>query len=364
MSLPASLANKRSTVLTANDAKKFVFFSSMTKGATGRPIKINASLLPHFIALVDPKTHDGQAVIHHIQGLRATAGQASSMQNINNAFEHMDRVKNVQICYKILQLDAGNPVTVYITDVRAAYVGDGRKAGLYMATKTVTGADVKEARGPAISGSKVVINGISASSDHAGKNAINLAGGTPVALFYNPAHVVNELGSWRNTARKAANATSAANELATVLMKNQSNRTSVLNWYVDGEGSALLANALEKVTGELSQQKFRFIDPTGDIATTIQQLKHKKAQFVTEGDLISYTGKRSSTVAIASQMYRLANIMAVEKGKHGFEQREKNANKLVAGHTRAGSAMSGAKNMIKSGQATFTEMLKQVQGTI
>ena len=95
MSQPASLANKRSTVLTANDAKKFVFFSSMTKGATGRPIKINASLLPHFISLVDPKTHDGQAVI---QGLRATAGQASSMQNINNAFEHMDRVKNVQRC--------------------------------------------------------------------------------------------------------------------------------------------------------------------------------------------------------------------------------------------------------------------------
>jgi hypothetical protein len=47
-----------------------------------------------------------------------------------------------------------------------------------------------------------------------------------------------------------------------------------------------------------------------------------------------------------------------------FEQREKNASKLVTGHARASMAVSGAKNMIKRGQATFIEMLKQVQGAI
>lgn len=361
MSQPASLVHKRSAVLTANDAKKFVFFSGMTKGATGRPIKINASLLPHFIALVDPKTHDGQAVIHHIQSLRATAGQASSMQNINNAFEHMDRVKNVQICYKILQLDTGSPVTVYITDIRAAYVGDKKKAGLYSVNSMGQSADVREAKAPAIAGPKAVVNGLSFSAKQAGEDALKQAGATSVALFYTPAHVVNELGSWRNTARKAANATLAANALATVLTKSQ-NRTSTLNWYIEGEGSALLSKALENVTGDLSQQKFRFIDPTGDIAATIKQLKQKKAQFVTEGDLISYTGKRSAAVAMANQLYRLATSMSLEKGKHGFDQREKNTKKIVSDHARAGAAMSGANNMVKAAQATFLDMLKQVQG--
>ena len=361
MSQPASLVHKRSTVLTANDAKKFVFFSGMTKGATGRPIKINASLLPHFIALVDPKTHDGQAVIHHIQDLRATAGQASSMQNINNAFEHMDRVKNVQICYKILQLDTGSPVTVYITDIRAAYVGDKKKAGLYSVNSMGQSADVREAKAPAIAGPKSVVNGLSFSAKQAGEDALKQAGATSVALFYTPAHVVNELGSWRNTARKAANATLAANALATVLTKSQ-NRTSTLNWYIEGEGSALLSKALENVTGDLSQQKFRFIDPTGDIAATIKQLKQKKAQFVTEGDLISYTGKRSAAVAMANQLYRLATSMSLEKGKHGFDQREKNTKKMIADHSRGGSAMAGANNMLKAGQTTFVDMLKQAQG--
>ena len=362
MSQPASLVHKRSTVLTANDAKKFVFFSSMTKGATGRPIKINASLLPHFISLVDPKTHDGQAVIHHIQGLRATAGQASSMQNINNAFEHMDRVKNVQICYKILQLDAGSPVTVYITDIRAAYVGDGKKAGLYNALKSGSTADVREAKGPIISSPKAVINGVSPSFIRAGVNALEVSASTSVALFYNPAHVVNELGSWRNTARKATNANSAAMALAEVLMKNQKNRTSTLNWYIEGEGTNLLAKALEKISGELTQQKFRFVNPTGDVVSTIKQLKQKKAQFVTESDLISYSGKRASAVAISSQLHRLASSIAVEKGKHGFDQREKNTKKMIADHSRGGSAMAGANNMLKAGQTTFADMLKQAQG--
>lgn len=361
MSQPASLANKRSTVLTTNDAKKFVFFSSMTKGATGRPIKINASLLPHFISLVDPKTHDGQAVIHHIQGLRATAGQASSMQNINNAFEHMDRVKNVQICYKILQLDAGSPVTVYITDIRAAYVGDGKKAGLYNVSQLGIKAIVKEATNPSVTSPKAVINGSSASADQAGETALKLTSAGSTALFYNPTNVINELGSWRSKIHSDREAKLAANELTTVLVKSQ-NRTSVLNWYVEGEGAALLARALTNVTGDLSQQKFRFIDPTGDVTTTIQKLKNKKAQLVTETDLVSYTGKRAAAIAAASQLNRLTNVMTVEKGKPGFEQRGKSIHKLRADLARGSSAMAGANNMIQAGKTTFLDILKQVQG--
>lgn len=352
-----------STLVTAKDAKKFVFFSPLTKGNCGRPIKINASLLPQFISLVDPKSHDGQTIIRHIQGLRATAGQGGSYQNMNNAFEHMERVKHVQICYKILQVDANSPVGVYITDLRSAYAGDGKKAGLYSVTQAGRMTDVKEVSGLTISGANIVINGNCAGTSAAGANALNLTSTSSTALFYNPSHVVNELGLWSNPTKHANNAQLAAGTLADILMKNQ-NRTSSLNWHIEGEGAALLVQALSKVTGELSNQKFRFIDPVGDTTTTINLLKGKKAQLTS--DVVSYSGKRAATVSLLSQRTKLATAIKslVNPGHPLHQEREKNVDKLMIGTSTNAAKFSSAMNMAKGGQTTFTDMLKQLQGLV
>ncbi|MES2822662.1 MAG: hypothetical protein V4732_03600 [Pseudomonadota bacterium] len=351
------------TLVTTKDAKKFVFFSPLTKGNCGRPIKIKASLLPQFISLVDPKSHDGQTIIRHIQGLRATAGQGGSYQNMNNAFEHMERVKHVQICYKILQVDANSPVGVYITDLRSAYAGDGKKAGLYSVGKVGSNLTIKDTLGLAISGANIVINGSCSSNEHASENALKLTSTSSTVLFYNPSHVVNELGFWSNPTKHANNAQLAASTLAEVLMKNQ-NRTSSLNWHIEGEGAALLVQALSKVTGELSNQKFRFIDPVGDTTTTINLLKGKKAQLAS--DVVSYSGKRAAAISLLGQRNKLANTIKslVSPGHPVHQEREKNVNKLMSDTSVNAAKFSGAMNMANGGQTTFTDMLKQLQGLV
>ncbi|MES2673891.1 MAG: hypothetical protein V4660_06595 [Pseudomonadota bacterium] len=347
------------TLVTAKDAKKFVFFSPLTKGNCGRPIKINASLLPQFISLVDPKSHDGQTIIRHIQGLRATAGQGGSYQNMNNAFEHMERVKHVQICYKILQVDANSPVGVYITDLRSAYAGDGKKAGLYSVSK----AAISALPGSILSGSNVVINGACADTDDAARAALTLTNSSQTVLFYNPAHIINELGTWRKPSKHANNAQLAASTLADVLTKNQ-NRTSPLNWHIEGEGTALLVQALSKVTGELSNQKFRFIDPVGDTTATINLLKGKKAQLTS--DVVSYTGKRTAAVSFLNQRHKLASAITslVNVGHPLHQEREKSVAKLMSGTSNNAAKFSNGTNMMNGGHTTFTDMLKLTQGLV
>ena len=347
-------------MIKANDAKNFVFFSPATKGGSGKPVKINAALLPKFISLVDPKSHDGQMIIRHIQGLSAKAGQAGSMQNMNNAFAHMDSVKHVQIFYRIMQLDANSPVGVYITDLRYGVSGDDMKPGLYMVNMN---SGPKPLNAVKLSGTKIAINGQSEDLKSASDSALELTSSSSAILFYNPSAVVNELGIWSDSAQRTNKTLLATEMLSKVLVENQ-NRDNTLEWYVEGEGTELLGRALAKVKGELTKFKFHFIDPIGDTTSALNLLKTKKAQLATE--VVKYTGKRASTVSLLTQRSQLASVIKslVSSGHPLYQDREKSVAKLMTGTSTKAAQYSGAVNTIKGGQVTFTDALRQLQGIV
>ena len=345
-------------MIKASDAKNFVFFSPLSKGGCGKPVKINASLLPKFLSLVDPKTHDGLAIIQHIQGLAAKAGHGGSLQNMNNAFEHMNTIKHVQIIYKIVQLDANSPMGVYVTDIRHRDPGDVKKPGLYSISTTMGASSIN---GLKLSATKVAINGQVGSLNDASKRALAITGSASVALLYNPSFVINELGVWGSTSKRANQALLATDTLAKVLTANQ-NRDNTLEWYVEGEGTALLHNALAKVSGELGKFKFQFIDPVGDTTSTLNLLKAKKAQLAT--DVVQFTGKRSSMVSLLTQRNKLSTAIRslVSPGHPLHQDREKNVAKMMNGTSSKSAQYKSAVNTVNGGQATFIDALRQVQG--
>ena len=345
-------------MIKASDAKNFVFFSPLTKGGSGKPVKINAGLLPKFLSLVDPRTHDGRAIIQHIQGLAAKAGHGGSLQNMNNAFEHMDRVRHVLIIYKIVQLDTNSPMGVYVTDIRHGDPGDKIKPGLYNVSQSMGTSNIN---GHKLSGTKVAINGQVGSLNDAAKRALAMTASTSVALFYNPSVVINELGVWSSTSKRANQAMLATDTLAKVLTANQ-NRDNTLEWYVEGEGTALLQNALAKVSGELGKFRFQFIDPVGDTTATLNLLKGKKAQLAS--DVVKFTGQRSSTVSLLTQRDKLATAIGslVSPGHPHHQEREKNVAKMMNGTSSKSAQYKSAVNTVNGGQATFTDALMQVRG--
>ena len=92
---------------------------------------------------------------------------------MNNAFEHMDTIRHVQIIYKIVQLDANSPMGVYVTDIRHKDPGDEKKPGLYNINTTMGASSIN---GLKLNATKVAINGQVESLNDASKRALDITG--------------------------------------------------------------------------------------------------------------------------------------------------------------------------------------------
>lgn len=362
VALPKPSISPSTTVITPQQAKKFVYFSAQTQGAFGRPVKIDPQLLPHFLCLVDPSSHQGQTVIRHIENLRAKAGTGDSFQNANRAFDFMDHIGNVRIHYKIMQADSGSPVGVYITDIRPGYVGDSAKPGLYRVTQEGNSSRAAEIEGTVISSSKAVINGNAKTVRDAGSQALNVTKESSAVLFYNPAHVINEMGSWFTPSKQEQNAKYAAEKLAKVLNDTQTKGSGTVHWHINGEGAHLLSKALEKVSGDLSKHRFQFFSPIGDMNKLLGTIKTKKGELAQT--VVSYDGSKGALVSLLAQRGTLTTTIRslVSQGHPHFQPREQLVSKILQDSAKPSGAYEAAKTSATGRITSFVDILKQAQG--
>lgn len=361
--LPKPSIGPATTIITPHQAKKFVYFSTQTQGICGRPVKIDPLLLPHFLCLVDPASHQGQAVIRHIEGLRANAGHGDSFQNANRAFDFMDHVGNVRIHYKIMQVDAGEPVGVYITDIRPGFRGDTAKPGLYSVQSSGSLARTSEVQSNVISSAKACINGVSKDLAGAAEQAVHMAKGN-AALFYNSANVVNDMGCWFKPSKQEQSAKLAAERLAKVLAETESKSSGKVHWHVQGEGAQLLAKALEKTSVELSKHRFQFFNPVGDTNLLLGTLKKKKAELAES--IVDYKASTAAMISLLAQRGALAATIKslVSQGHPYYQPREKLVSKILGDSAKQSGSFDTAIKAARGGHITFLDTLNQTKGIL
>jgi hypothetical protein len=201
--------------------------------------------------------------------------------------------KNVRVFYRILQQEGDAFPTVYISDIRVVQRGRDNIGGLYEYTSTSRGIALEKSKNTDLDGKTVYISAAADSAKKAMDEALaNIRNDKP-ALFFNPREAAEDLSIWKKP-RLSHNTKGLIDQLSDLLMKNQ-RRT--VNWYVEGEGAAVLAHALEKVPGTLEKHSFKFINARTNLATLIQSLGQRRAQL--KGEFLDYTRDRTALLSIA-----------------------------------------------------------------
>lgn len=361
ITLPKPSIGPSTTVITPQQAQKFVYFSAQTQGSVGRPVKIDPQLLPHFLCLVDPSSHQGQAVIRHIESLRAKAGTGDSFQNANRAFDFMDHIGNVRVHYKMMQAEVGEPVGVYITDIRPGYRGDSAESGLYSARGMGANISITKSKDTLVSSSKASINGAAGDLTDAAEKVLKASKETSTALFYNPAQTINDMGCWFKPSKQGLHARVAAERLAAVLHTTETKGSGTVSWQVHGEGAQLLAKALETVPSNLTRHRFQFLNPVGDMQALLGNIKRKKAELAES--VVNYDLSSGAMISFLAQRGALANtIRSLSPQGHPYSQpREKLVNKLLGDTTKTAGAFQSAKNSATNHSVTFLGVLKQTK---
>jgi len=296
------------TYLSPVEAKKYTYFSRFTKGESGRHVKIHPNLLLPFLSAVNPNTHEGELIIHQIENLKKTAAILNNSRNASNAFDHMIKIKNLQVYYRV------ESACVYITNLKVIHKGDQEAAGLYNIFKSIGAGKIqakklKNNKLPTLLDPKeahtIYINGavprFSEAVDATQKEHSLVK---PLALFYNPAHVINELGVWKSNLLSNRDGNTTASKLADIIKSHQKTSRKIY-WSVEGEGAALLAEALKSVTGKLGNQHFRLINPVAQTPALLNSLKDKEAKLPDEPISFSKDGNRSAYIALMSHKSKL-----------------------------------------------------------
>ncbi len=305
-----------------HDVSEYLFFSPNTTGLSGSPVKIRAELFVDFFCNVDPQTHDGQSVIRDIESLKIFGKTASQNAHVavpakNDSAAHKNRLsrihqtlsvlsfnqstspektfatKNVRVFYRVLQQEGDAFPTVYISDIRVVQRGRDNIGGLYEYTSTLRGISLEKSKNTDLDGKTVYISAASDSAKKSMDEALANIDNDKPALFFNPREAAEDLSIWKKP-RLSHNTKGLIDQLSDLLMKNQ-RRT--VNWYVEGEGAAVLAHALEKVPGTLEKHSFKFINARTNLATLLQSLGQRKAQL--KGEFLDYTRDRTALLSIA-----------------------------------------------------------------
>jgi hypothetical protein len=378
MSLP-SLPNASASYFQFQQSlDQYVFFSPLTMGgASGRAVKIHKDLFLPFFCVVDPSTHDGQAIIRQIENLRTTctvvrketgSGYANNKRQgdihkrelgrVNSAFHQVLIIKNLHVHYRVSQEAGDKAPGIYISSIRVVSESTSTSApGLYE-SKTSFGSKVpltEKMKTSAVDGKKVYINGKVQSKDQAMKNARYATNDNNSLLFYCPARVSDELGIMGSSV-KSNITNNTLNELINVIKQNQKASRGV-SWYVDGEGANVLAQALKQIPGDLSSHEFRFINPIANTAKLLESLTDKKAKL--EGEFFKYDQNRTALMSLGVQKDELLKAIGkLPAGKNYDIITRSYILKSINDLSNAGTKAAAQEAKLPTAIKTFVQLLK------
>ncbi len=369
MSLPSSYYTFQKTL------DQFIYFSPITMGgSSGRSVKISKALFLPFFCAVDPNTHDGQAIIRQIENLRTTCtiarGETGSnyannpkqssqhiacLGKLNDGFSQVLIVKNLHVHYRISQESGDKCPTIYITQVKAINRDAGSLPGLYELKTSLRGSVLPEQmKNKQVDGKKVYINGASQTVKDAMMQAQYATSDKNTILFYSPASVSDDFGMWQSKALSHATK-NTINELVNVFKENQNRGVS---WYVEGEGTALLSEALKRIPGELNKHQFRFVNPIGNTSKVLQILTTKKA--ILEGDFFSYHHNATALFSISKQKDKLMSAMGkLPAGKNYDKITRSYIMKSIEGLAHVGSRSVTQHDKLNLANQTFVQWLRK-----
>ncbi|ACR12216.1 hypothetical protein TERTU_4707 [Teredinibacter turnerae T7901] len=144
-----------------DDIGGYIYFSPLTRGASGKPVKIHTNLFVDLFCAINPNTNEGQTIIRDIESLRAKMAtdslpkpamgpldcprdsarhreqlnRARKLQRAMMEDQHMRRervltTRNARIYYHINQQPGDRVPTVYISEVQVVGTSD-HEGGLY-----------------------------------------------------------------------------------------------------------------------------------------------------------------------------------------------------------------------------------------
>lgn len=378
MSLP-SLSNASASYFQFQQSlDQYVFFSPLTMGgASGRAVKIHKDLFLPFFCVVDPSTHDGQAIIRQIENLRTTctvvrketgSGYANNrpqgdkhkteLGKVNSAFHQVLIIKNLHVHYRVSQEMDDKAPSIYIMSIRQISRDTSNSSGLYKVKKEAFGSNrggPQKESSTNIDGKKVYINGMSETVEDAMDHARYATDDNNTLLFYCPATAVDELGPMGRN-EKSRVTTTTIDKLRNILAINQKASRGV-SWYVDGRGASILTEAIKQVSGDLSAHSFRLINPIANTARLIESLTQKKAKF--EGEFFKYNQNRASLMALGMQKDDLLQAIGkLPAGKNYDIITRRNIVNAIDGLSRFGEKANAAKTKLGSANKTFLQSLK------
>lgn len=360
------------------DQGGYIYFSKNTMGACGKPVKIHTSIFMDFYCTVDQSTADGQKVIRDVENLRNNPNAYKTGHELpkprNSDPVHYNRIKgiretlrdmkegtlvtaNVRVYFHLIQKPGDPCPTVYISEVKVK-AGSDQEFGLFEQKRSLKGESLEPMSNRNLRDKTVFVSGVHDSKDQAFEAAKNMTSKTKAVLFYNPPSVAEDLGVWKIN-RLSDTTRSAIQELKHTLQENQKNK---VDWFVEGEGAAVLSRAIEMLPGNLEQHNFTFINSKANTPRLLQQLGEKKAQF--KGDVIRYTGDRSALLALADQKDQLNKQIGKLPGNVGYDRiTRRYLADQIEGLGRVGSS-NGAlatKGTLRGSNMTFVDALNGVR---
>ncbi len=354
--------------LTKNP-RDFVYFSSLTTGTSGRAVKIHKDLFLPFFCTVDPTTHEGKTVISQIESLKsvsmvsAPSPRASQsvkhvtrLANIRNAFEHVLVTKRVQVYYKISEETGDKAPCVYITGFKSIQQGVNEQAGLYeQKSRKFNSGSTKRIKNNDLSGRTVYINGLAENIDTAITNAHSETGRNDTALFYSPASVSNELGTW-STSIRTHSSQQAVDELSSVLKYNQ-NPKKEISWVIEGSGAALLSKTLKETPCSLKNHKFKLINAETNTPELISTLNNKNASLT--GEFFNYSRNKSALIAIAFHKEELIKQIGLLPASKGYDTTtRRHITKQIDALGNNASSVIQQNSQVHGKKATFVQALE------
>ena len=376
MSLPSANNASASYFQFQQSLDQYVFFSPLTMGgASGRAVKIHKDLFLPFFCVVDPNSHDGQNIIRQIENLRTTctivrketgSGYANNpyqkephkraLGKVNSVFHQVLIIKNLHVHYRVSQEAGDKAPSIYVTSIRQINRDAGGAPGLYESSKSSIGSKAPEKmKFSDIDGRTVYVNGSAQTVKLAMNNARYATNDSTALLFYCPARTTDELGVL-GSAIKSRATTQTIDELTNVIKKNQKASRGI-NWYAEGEGVNVLAEAIKQIPGDLTAHTFHLINPLTNTAKLIETLTNKKAKF--EGEFFKYDQNRAALISLGAQKDHL--LQAIGKLPAG-----KNYDIITRGYiiksindlSNIGNKASIQEAKLTSATKTFVQLLK------
>lgn len=339
--------------LSPAERNHFVTFSENTKGRSGRPVFIDARLLPQFLSLIDVDTAKGQRIVRGIEGLRSIGGGISSYQSTSRAARHMSLLEEVEVYYFIEQAQAnGMPAGLFITSLKRVAKGASVKADIYLVDKsgyTATNNTFFTLNDAALSSAASVGDSVSETAQHAAPDG--WGGIATREVFFIPSKLANEKGNWLCPMEKQSNPVEIENKISHTLEQTQKRQQSLkkgepIRIQVHGEACKFIAGALNRSSGHIDSLDFQFIEPVGNIALAINSIKNKNGK--NSSPIISTN--KASLISLSQVRFQLSQALA--------DTHEKNLSKGVKESTAATTAILNASRSI-SNNSVFLNAVKQ-----